>query len=122
MRLKNYYYRLCNSFKGDRFAVFHIALINSCDVFSGHFPGNPVCPGVLSIQIIKELTETLTDRKLRIGTVKQCRFLDVASPSASPHLDVEILIKPADDGYEISSEIKDDHITYVDFKGTMAYD
>jgi len=29
------------------------------EVFQGHFPGNPIMPGVCMMQIIKELTEQI---------------------------------------------------------------
>ncbi len=34
------------------------------EIFTGHFPDNPVMPGVCMIQIIKELTEKALDLTL----------------------------------------------------------
>ncbi|MEP7278535.1 MAG: 3-hydroxyacyl-ACP dehydratase, partial [Bacteroidota bacterium] len=37
-------------------------------IFKGHFPGQPVVPGVCMMQIVKELMETGTGRRLRLQT------------------------------------------------------
>ena len=41
-----------------------IELNKDHDIFKGHFPGNPVMPGVCMLQIIKELTEKAVDKSL----------------------------------------------------------
>jgi len=36
-------------------AIAKISLIKDHEVFRGHFPDNPILPGVCTVQIIKEL-------------------------------------------------------------------
>ncbi len=43
----------------DDILTSRIKLYKEHEIFKGHFPGNPVMPGVCMIQIIKELTEIL---------------------------------------------------------------
>ena len=40
--------------------IAQISIDRDHTIFKGHFPGNPVMPGVCMIQIIKELTEEAT--------------------------------------------------------------
>lgn len=100
-------------------AVFRVRLLPDCDVYRGHFPGRPVCPGVCNIEMIKECAMLLSGRELSIGTIRQCRFTAVASPSISPELDVAVSLLPAGDDYVVSARISDKERTYVEYKGNM---
>ena len=51
MLLENKYYKVLRARKeGEGKAVYHVAILPDCNVYEGHFPGNPVCPGVCNIQ------------------------------------------------------------------------
>lgn len=122
MRLKDNYYKLKSSCTENGTAVFRISLLKDCDVYRGHFPGNPVCPGVFNIQMLKELAEAAVGRKLHISAVRQCRFLAVATPAACQELTVRMQSAPVEGGCEVAAAIQDDNKKYVDFKGTLDYD
>ena len=49
-------------------------------VYSGHFPGHPVTPGVIQIQIVHELSENYFQKKLKLLTMPQCKFLKILNP------------------------------------------
>ncbi|MBO9617758.1 MAG: 3-hydroxyacyl-ACP dehydratase [Niabella sp.] len=55
-------------------------------IFEGHFPGQPVLPGVCMMQIIKELTEKATGKKLFLNEAAQCKFLSMVDPVKIPTL------------------------------------
>ncbi|MGS0525410.1 3-hydroxyacyl-ACP dehydratase FabZ family protein [Zobellia nedashkovskayae] len=50
------------------------------EVFKGHFPGNPVMPGVCMIQIIKELTEQATGKTLFLSVASNVKFMAIINP------------------------------------------
>jgi 3-hydroxyacyl-[acyl-carrier-protein] dehydratase len=60
------------------------------EVFKGHFPGNPIMPGVCMIQIIKELTEKFTNESLLIQTLTNVKFMALINPEATPELRLEL--------------------------------
>ena len=73
MLLENKYYKVLRArVEGEGKAVYHVAILPECNVYEGHFPGNPVCPGVCNIQTIKECASLLTGKELRISSIKQC--------------------------------------------------
>jgi 3-hydroxyacyl-[acyl-carrier-protein] dehydratase len=49
-------------------------------IFSGHFPGQPVLPGVCMIRIVKELLENATKNALTMVRADQIKFLTVIDP------------------------------------------
>lgn len=119
MLLENKYYKItAKSDKGSS-TVFHIALLPDCAVYRGHFPGNPVCPGVCNIETIKECVMTLTGRQLSISTIKLCRLTAVASPITCPELDITINISSIDKGFNVMAKITDTEKTYMEYIGDM---
>ena len=59
-------------------------------VYSGHFPGHPVTPGVIQLQIVHELLEKQFDRKLKLKTMPQCKFLKILNPNETSQIVVHI--------------------------------
>ena len=57
MLLRNNYYKVYSAHYGAEDALFHVALLPGCDVYRGHFPGRPVCPGACNIEMMKECVE-----------------------------------------------------------------
>jgi 3-hydroxyacyl-[acyl-carrier-protein] dehydratase len=59
-------------------------------IFKGHFPGNPVMPGVCMIQIIKELTEEATGKNLFLSVSSNIKFMAIINPDKNPDLQLAI--------------------------------
>jgi 3-hydroxyacyl-[acyl-carrier-protein] dehydratase len=55
-------------------------------IFEGHFPGNPIVPGVCTIAIVKELLEEAITQKLLLASAPTVKFLGLINPSMSPVL------------------------------------
>ena len=51
-----------------------IELNPSHPIFNGHFPGQPVLPGVCMLQIIKELLEVSIGKTTRLRKASECKF------------------------------------------------
>ncbi|MEO6284061.1 MAG: 3-hydroxyacyl-ACP dehydratase [Dyadobacter sp.] len=62
-------------------------------LFSGHFPGSPVTPGVIQLQMIKTVLEQHLKRELQLKTVRTCKFLEVLNPNVTPVIRVDIKYK-----------------------------
>lgn len=100
-------------------AVFRVALLPDCEVYKGHFPGNPVSPGVCNIETIKECAMLLTGKRLVIDTIRQCRLTAVASPSVCPEVEVTLSCSLVGKGFAVTAKIADNERTYMEYKGEM---
>lgn len=68
-----------------------VILINEGhDIFQGHFPGNPIMPGVCMMQIIKELTEQITESSLFMQSLSNVKFMALINPFQTPELRLEL--------------------------------
>jgi 3-hydroxyacyl-[acyl-carrier-protein] dehydratase len=78
----------------------NIKLNKDHNIFNGHFPGNPVTPGVCMMQIVKELTEEFTGKKLFLKSASNVKFMAIIDPFETPDLTMQLDIK------EIENEVK----------------
>jgi 3-hydroxyacyl-[acyl-carrier-protein] dehydratase len=79
------------------------------DVFNGHFPGNPVTPGVCMMQIIKELSQDIVESSLLMISSSNVKFMALINPDVNPRLRLELEISG-----DINTEIKVKNTTYFD--------
>lgn len=120
MLLDNRFYKTLKEDTDGLTGTYTIAILPDCNVYAGHFPGDPVCPGVCNIETIKECAMRLTGKVLRIKTIKQCRLTAIASPTICPEVDIILTATPTDDvTYTVVATIKDARQTYMEYKGTM---
>lgn len=73
------------------------------DIYKGHFPGNPVTPGVCMMQIIKELLEKALDSKLLMQSVTRAKFTAIINPEIDPVVDLIIAYSENEDGIKVKN-------------------
>lgn len=94
MSLLNDFYKVQEVKKEDADTYIAIVMLNAKhDIFKGHFPGNPVTPGVCMMQIIKELTQQITGEKLMMKQATNVKFMALINPEQTPELRVELDVK-----------------------------
>lgn len=76
------------------------------DIFKGHFPDNPVTPGVCMMQIIKEITESVVSEKLFMSSSSNVKFMAIINPFETPDLELVLDIVSTDDGYKAKNTTK----------------
>lgn len=70
-------------------------------IFKGHFPGNPVTPGVCMMQIIKELTQEILGSSLIMTSSSNVKFMALINPEINPTLKLDLEISG-----DLTTEIK----------------
>jgi 3-hydroxyacyl-[acyl-carrier-protein] dehydratase len=65
-------------------------------IFEGHFPGNPVTPGVCMIQIIKELIQDHFNGTLFLHKFSNIKFTALINPYINSELLLEISFNKVD--------------------------
>ncbi len=72
-------------------------------VYSGHFPGHPVTPAVIQMQIVHELLEKHLFKNLKLATVSQCKFLKILNPEETPKVVIHIELNRVDEFLNIKA-------------------
>ena len=102
MQLKDFY-SLNFLVVNENLATANITINKHHDIFKGHFPGNPVTPGVCMMQIIKELTEKVVDKKLMMQSSSNIKFMAIINPEKTPDLELSLEIAKTDEGYRVKN-------------------
>lgn len=63
---------------------------SSHNIFKGHFPENPVVPGVCTMAMVKECCEMILSRSLRYDSVREVKFLSAIVPTLHSELLVNV--------------------------------
>ena len=86
--LKNDFYTVHELQPGDHSLACRIRFNAGHDIFKGHFPQQPVVPGVCMMQIVKELLEEQTGRRYLLSQVPQVKFLQLILPETEPEVTI----------------------------------
>ena len=74
-------------------ALFEISINRDCEIFRGHFPGQPVLPGVCSIEIVRESLSIMMGRDVHVCRISQCKFTGMVNPMQETILNATILLR-----------------------------
>ena len=85
------------------------------DIFKGHFPGNPVVPGVCTMEIVKELLQQQVSKSLMLRTTGNVKFLQLVTPDVAPVM--KISWKADEAGYAVKASLSKDNATFFKFDG-----
>lgn len=97
MQLINDFFNILESSESSTGFITTIELNPSHIVYIGHFPGHPVTPGVIQLQIVQELLENHSSKKLKLISMPQCKFLKILNPKETPQILVHIEINSNDE-------------------------
>ena len=91
------------------------------EIFSGHFPGQPVVPGVCMLQMVKELAETFSGTSLRLINGHDLKFLSVIDPRRHPLIYAETQCSADTPGrLAVISRFYYRDLTFFKFKGVFS--
>ncbi|MBS1771992.1 MAG: 3-hydroxyacyl-ACP dehydratase [Bacteroidetes bacterium] len=65
-----------------------IAFNTQHDIFKGHFPNQPVVPGVCMMEMVRELLEQQMDKHLWLRNAGVVKFLQLITPDVQPLVSV----------------------------------
>ncbi|HEX5150372.1 MAG TPA: 3-hydroxyacyl-ACP dehydratase [Parafilimonas sp.] len=84
--LKDSLYIIQNITKGNNTIEAAIELNEHHDIFKGHFPGQPVLPGVCMLQMTKEILGIFFHYKVQLLKAEDIRFLAMVDPTQNKEL------------------------------------
>lgn len=119
--LEGKYYRIAACRIDGDSAEFDVVLLADYEVYKGHFPGNPVCPAVCHIGMLRECVAKLVKRDLFVSSVKKCRLTAMATPESCPCLKLSVELYEAARGLEVHARLYDSERTYMVYAGEMAF-
>lgn len=87
-------------------------------IFEGHFPGQPVVPGVCMMQIVKEILEQVTGKPTNLVQAADMKFLAVINPVENNLVQTTIHYTSDENGIiNVTASIYKDELVHFKFKG-----
>lgn len=102
----------------DRFKV-KIELNKEHKIFKGHFPGNPVVPGVCMIQMVKEVLSDVLKRNLYLSESSNIKFVSVIKPEINKILNMNLNIAQENDIFRVNALILFKEKIFLNLKGSF---
>lgn len=98
-----------------------IVEINPKDtLFSGHFPGRPILPGVCAIQIVKECICSVLGEELHFMDIAQCKFMGMVDPDIDNILIITVFLKKdSSNGTTVNASINNSNQIVSKIKATL---
>ena len=66
-----------------------VELLPHHPVYEGHFPGQPVVPGVCTLAVVRELTARAVGCKLHFTAIREAKYVSALIPSEGLRIVVE---------------------------------
>jgi 3-hydroxyacyl-[acyl-carrier-protein] dehydratase len=89
-------------------------------IFDGHFPGEPVVPGVCMMQMIKEILETVIGRETRLLKAEYLKFLSVINPRENKLIRAELQYEQEETGeINIQGSLLSEVAVYLKYKAQL---
>jgi 3-hydroxyacyl-[acyl-carrier-protein] dehydratase len=90
-------------------------------VFKGHFPGQPIVPGVALIQIVKDLARQIAQNNLQLEKGSNIKFLNIIDPQKHSEVSAKCTFKLDDDmALIVNANIFFGETIFFKFKGTFS--
>jgi 3-hydroxyacyl-[acyl-carrier-protein] dehydratase len=113
-------YSIGNVIKHDNLVKATVRLNPSHDVFRGHFPGNPILPGVFIIQILKDIATNLTQKKLMVTKADSIKYLAFINPVSDSTLVFETTFSDESDKIiKFNCSVTSENTVFCRIKGEM---
>ena len=91
-------------------------------IFEGHFPGQPVVPGVCMMQMVKEIMEQVVQKKTNMVKAHEMKFLAIIDPSQNNIISTTLKYTMDENGnINVVAAFFKDELTHFKFKGQFAF-
>lgn len=93
-----------------------IALNPAHEIFQGHFPGQPIVPGVCMIQMIKEVLEGHLLRDTKLVNADAIKFLSFVDPNVHADIKLHLKLSQSDKEIKVDAQLINDETKFLKFK------
>lgn len=116
-------YTINNLLVSDADLDAQIAFYPTHEIFNGHFPGQPIVPGVCLVHIVKELASTIAEEEVLLTKSGNIKFLNIIDPQQNPEVSIKAaFVKNEDGGLSITANIFSGDVVYFKFKGIFSHE
>lgn len=88
-------------------------------IYNGHFPDQPIVPGVCLIEMVRGIVAGHLQKSLFFEGADQIKFMNIVDPQQTDHLTFKLSLQELDGAYQVNNEAVAGETTYFKMKGTF---
>ncbi len=114
MILKNNFYQIQSIEKSATGLKSRLLLNKSHAIFDGHFPNNPVTPGVVEMEMVKEMVGEFLGKTAALKKMSTCKLLAILSPVEFQEINIILDCSPSEEGLlKVNAQIQCDEKVFL---------
>jgi 3-hydroxyacyl-[acyl-carrier-protein] dehydratase len=98
----------------------HLVINFAHEIFQGHFPGNPVLPGVTQIEFIRRLLSDLYKCEAQLKTARDIKYMNPMTPENAAEVDFIAEIDHSDGEIRIRGSFKKGDLIFTKIRGVFS--
>jgi 3-hydroxyacyl-[acyl-carrier-protein] dehydratase len=100
--------------------VASVVLNPQHEIYNGHFPGNPVVPGVCQVEVVKRVFNAVIGGQWSIADAKEIKFLAMIIPSEMQYITCTISYKKeAENQMKITAQLSHNDRVCMKLKASL---
>ena len=86
-------------------------------IYDGHFPGNPVTPGVVLLEIMRQILGAHVGKDLMLSSAKDIKFTNPVIPTQNNEMILEINFEDAEDEITVNAVFSGEEVVFTKIRG-----
>jgi 3-hydroxyacyl-[acyl-carrier-protein] dehydratase len=118
MRLEDNFYKIHAIEQIENDYKIEVELMPTHPIYAGHFPEQPVVPGVCTLTIIRECIGKILSKSVSFATIKECKYVSALIPEEGLKLIINLTLS-ADGGVKAVVERVSDNQIALKLKASL---
>lgn len=118
MRLEDNFYKIHAIEGAENDYKIEVELMENHPIYAGHFPTQPVVPGVCTLTIIRECIGKILSKSVSFASIKECKYVSALIPQAGLKIIINLTLS-ADGGVKVVVERVDNKQIALKLKATL---
>lgn len=118
MRLEDNFYKIHAIEQTENDYKIEVELLQDHPIYEGHFPGQPVVPGVCTLTIIRECIGKILSKSVSFASIKECKYVSALIPEEDLKIIINLTLA-ADGGVKVVVERVDNNQIALKLKATL---
>jgi 3-hydroxyacyl-[acyl-carrier-protein] dehydratase len=115
MKTPGDFFTILETDEADGKLVSRIALNREHIIYSVHFPGHPITPGVIILQLVEKVLENQLNMNLNLKSLRSCKFTEILNPHSTPELTINAEFKYSEGLLDLKATGTDSNKSYFSF-------
>lgn len=117
--MNDQFFTLENVSEEDGVHIATVSLNPTHSVYQGHFPEQPIAPGVMLMDMCRNVAGSILNAEFRIASARSMKFVKIVDPNNVQSLRIKITFQDSEAGQQMNCVASWDDDTYFKIVATI---